>query len=142
MILSAGLLDRLQATVGAEDVLFKEPDLQLYSYDSGLDRAMPSAIAFPKTPEETAGLVKACVKHQIPYVARGAGTNLCGGTVPLKGAVVIAPTKMNKMLAVDFSCREGRQGKIYPRPLAFLKAFFGFLGFWWVGGFCFDTLPL
>ncbi len=101
MILSSALLEKFKITVGAEDVLSSETDLQLYSYDSGLDRARPSAIVFPKTAGQIQALVRDCIKHKIPYVARGAGTNLCGGAIALKEAVVIAPTRMTKILSVD-----------------------------------------
>ncbi|OGR83035.1 MAG: hypothetical protein A2901_05525, partial [Elusimicrobia bacterium RIFCSPLOWO2_01_FULL_54_10] len=98
---SEAALRSFRGIVGEGDVLFREADLQLYSYDSALDRAMPGAVVFPKTTAEVSAIVRECHKQKIPYVARGAGTNLCGGTVPLKGAVVIAPTKMKSILSID-----------------------------------------
>src|SRR3989338_60659 len=100
-LLPSNLLGAFRTIVGSEDVLFREPDLQLYSYDSALDRAQPGAVVFPKNTEQVSSVVKACHKNKIPYVARGAGTNLCGGTIPLNGAVVIAPTKMKGILSID-----------------------------------------
>ncbi|MBI2915847.1 MAG: FAD-binding protein, partial [Elusimicrobia bacterium] len=87
--------------VGHKNVLSKKADLQLYSYDSAIDRALPSAVLFPENTEQVSALVKICHKHKIPFVARGAGTNLCGGTIPLHQSVVIAPTRMKRILSVN-----------------------------------------
>ena len=113
------LLEELRSIVGARDVLFSRADLQLYSYDSALDRAMPQAVVFPKNTAQIAAVVKACHGRKIPYVARGAGTNLCGATIPLHGAVVIAPTRMKDILSVD---PEKRTAVVQPGlPNLFLK---------------------
>jgi glycolate oxidase len=49
--------------------------------------------------------VRAAVAHGVPFVARGSGTGLAGGAVPLDGAVVISLTKMNRVLSVDAANR-------------------------------------
>jgi glycolate oxidase subunit GlcD len=99
--LSEAALRDLRAAAGAERVLWREIDLALYSYDSAIDRARPSAVVLPETAEHVAAAVRACNRHGLPFVARGAGTNLCGGTIPLHGAVVIAPTRMKRILSID-----------------------------------------
>src|SRR3989344_4326374 len=94
-------LKDFQRIVGENNVLYKEIALRLYSYDAALDRACPTAVLFPENKEQISALVKICYKNKIPFVARGAGTNLCGGTIPLQQAVVIAPTRMNKIISID-----------------------------------------
>lgn len=94
-------LKNFQRIVGENNVLYKEVDLRLYSYDAALDRACPSAVIFPENTEQLSAVVKICFQNKIPFVARGAGTNLCGGTIPLCEAVVIAPTRMNKIISID-----------------------------------------
>ncbi len=100
-ILSSALLRSFQAIAGGRNVMHQPVDLALYSYDAAIDRARPSCVVFPTTAAQVAAIVKLCRKNNLPFVARGAGTNLCGGTIPLQGAVVIAPTQMKRLLSVD-----------------------------------------
>ncbi len=99
--LSADLRRQFERIVGADHLIVQETELALYSYDAALDRAVPCAVVLPENAGQISAVVKLCVKEKIPYVARGAGTNLCGGTIPLNGAVVIAPTRMKKILSID-----------------------------------------
>ncbi len=95
------LLRSFQTIVGERNVLHDDVDLVLYSYDAAIDRAKPSCVVFPSSTEQISSIVKLCHQNKIPFVARGAGTNLCGGTIPLRGAVVIAPTRMKRLLSID-----------------------------------------
>src|SRR3989344_5065981 len=74
---------------------------------------MPQAVVFPKNTAQVTAIVKACHKNKAPYVARGAGTNLCGATIPLNGAVVIAPTQMKEILSID---PQKRTAVVQPGP--------------------------
>ncbi len=64
-----------------------------------------SVVCFPTSAGEVQACVSACHRHRVPFVARGSGTGLAGGAVPLGGAVVIVTTKMNKVLSVDLDAR-------------------------------------
>ena len=99
--LSPEVLRSFREIAGGKDVLSEEVDLQLYSYESAIDRALPSAVIFPKTARQISEIIKICRKNSIPFVARGAGTNLCGGAVPLKGGVVLALAPLNHILEID-----------------------------------------
>jgi glycolate oxidase len=81
---------------------FREDDatLSVYSYDGALDRGRPDAVVFPKTSEEVRKVVAWCAQNKVPFTARGAGTNLSGGCIPLKGGVVLALAGMNKILDI------------------------------------------
>src|SRR5439155_18573229 len=95
----AGDLKRLLAP----DSLIEEPE-QLRTYEcDGLTghKVVPSLVALPSTTEEVAGVVKACVAAGVPFVARGAGTGLSGGALPVADGVVISLARMNKVLRVD-----------------------------------------
>jgi glycolate oxidase len=74
----------LEKAVGRQNVLTKPADLLLYSYDSSTARAQPGAVVLPESTEEVSAVVKVCARHGIPFVARGAGTNLSGGSVMLR----------------------------------------------------------
>jgi glycolate oxidase len=91
----------LRQIVGKSNVLDSEVDLQLYKYDAYLEERRPDAVVFVHSTEEVAGVVKVCNKFGVPFVPRGGGTNLSGGTIPVKGGVVIEMIRMNRILEVD-----------------------------------------
>jgi glycolate oxidase len=95
------ILRELQKIVGSQNVLWKDVDLAVYEYDAGLDKGKPRSVVFTRTAEEVANIVKFLYQEGISYVARGSGTNLSGGTVPLNGGVVIELSRMNKILEMD-----------------------------------------
>ncbi len=94
-------LEELGALVAPGAYLDDEASLAVYSYDGALDRARPEAVVLPRSAEEIQRVVAWCARNKVPFTARGAGTNLSGGCVPLKGGVVIALAAMNKILDVD-----------------------------------------
>ncbi len=95
------LLDDLRRVVGAANVLGSSVDLQLYGYDAYLEERRPDAVVFVHSTEEVARIVRTCHRHGVPFVPRGGGTNLSGGTIPVKGGVVIEMIRMNRILEVD-----------------------------------------
>ncbi|NMO97936.1 FAD-binding oxidoreductase [Paenibacillus lemnae] len=101
-MLEQHIREQMNAVVG--DKWFKDDQESLvsYSYDATpLYQSMPDAVIFPGSTQEVSDIVKICAAHSIPIVGRGAGSNLCGGTVPLKGGVVLVMTRMNKLLEID-----------------------------------------
>ncbi|MFH1724891.1 MAG: FAD-linked oxidase C-terminal domain-containing protein [Elusimicrobiota bacterium] len=85
------------------ELLTGDADLLTYSYDASMERARPDAVAIVRSADEVRRVVSWCAARGVPYVARGAGTNLSGGCVPLKGGVVISLAKLDRILAVDTS---------------------------------------
>jgi glycolate oxidase subunit GlcD len=96
----AGWVPKLQEIVGNENVLWKEVDLAVYEYDASLYRGKPKAVVFTETPNQVSEVVKLLYAEGVPYVARGAGTNLSGGTV-IQDGVVIEISRMDKILDID-----------------------------------------
>lgn len=62
---------------------------------------MPDAVVAPRNKEEVQKIVKICNKHRIPIVPRGSGSNLCAGTCPIEGGIVLLFKHMNKILEID-----------------------------------------
>ena len=93
--------DALRRIVGKENVLWKDVDLTVYSYDAGLGKGKADLVAFVDNSDQVAQIVSVLYKEGISYVARGSGTNLTGGTVPLEGGVVIEFSRMNRILEID-----------------------------------------
>jgi glycolate oxidase subunit GlcD len=94
-------VEDLRQIVGAANVLDGAVDLQLYQYDGFLVERRPDAVVFVRTTEEVSRVVQTCNKHGRPFVPRGGGTNLTGGTIPFSGGVVIEMIRMNQILEVD-----------------------------------------
>jgi len=95
------LVEALRKIVGKTNVLDSLVDMQLYQYDAYLEERRPDAVVFVHSTEEVSGVVKVCNEHGAPFVPRGGGTNLSGGTIPARGGVVLEMIRMNKLLEVD-----------------------------------------
>ncbi len=77
-----------------------------YDCDSyTVDRNRPTAVVLPETTDEVAKVVRWCIRNNVPFTARGAGTGLSGGVLPALGGVVISTKKMVKILDIDVENR-------------------------------------
>jgi len=92
---------QLEAVVGVGNVLWEDYDMMLYEYDGSIDKSRPEAVVFPTTASQIAELAKLCVRCEKPFTARGAGTGLSGGAVPVDGGILICFAKMDHILEVD-----------------------------------------
>ncbi|ETI66115.1 glycolate oxidase subunit GlcD [Neobacillus vireti] len=74
----------------------------VYSYDATPNfQSMPDAVVSPRNKAEVAEILKICNQHQVPIVPRGSGTNLCAGTCPTEGGIVLLFKQMNRILEID-----------------------------------------
>ncbi len=71
-------------------------------------RAIPQAVVLPASTAEVSAVIGVCAVHGIPFVARGAGTGLSGGAVPVAEGIVIGLARMNQILEVDVPNRRVR----------------------------------
>jgi glycolate oxidase len=62
---------------------------------------MPDLVLFPCTRDEVSGILKICSEQKIPVTARGAGTSVCGASIPARGGVVLCFSKMNRILEIN-----------------------------------------
>ena len=76
-------------------------ELGLYRRDASSIDGRAAIVCFPTDTAEVQDCVRVAARYGLPFVARGAGTGLAGGAVPLDGAVVIVTTKMNRVVSVD-----------------------------------------
>lgn len=100
-MITAQILQRIEAITGKRGYLTSSTDLKLYEYDGGVDKHRPDVVAFPKSTEDVVALVKLAAEFGLPLVGRGAGTGLSGGVIPRAGGLMIAFSKMNKILEID-----------------------------------------
>ena len=99
------LINELKSIVGDMYVVHEPVDLIVFEYDGSVDKALPLAVVLPASTEEVSQAVEVARRHQVPVVARGAGTGLSGGAIAQQGGIVLALTRMTRILEVDVENR-------------------------------------
>src|SRR5258708_30157054 len=95
------LIRELEALLGPKAVLSAPEDLMLYEYDGSVELGSPRCIVFPTTARDVAGIVRLANRYETPIVGRGAGTGLSGGAIARSGGIVVAFSRMNRILEID-----------------------------------------
>jgi glycolate oxidase len=100
--LPAGFVDELEDALGAGFVITEPEQLATYDCD-GLTgwRARPACVVLPGTTEEVQAVLRLCARDEVPFVARGAGTGLSGGALPVADGIVVSLSRMNRILEID-----------------------------------------
>ena len=142
-MLEKKVISQLRKIVGKDAVLTSKEDLNAYSYDGTTTWAhVPDVVVLPTTTEQVSQILKLADENKIPVTPRGAGTNVSGGSIPIKGGIVLCTTKMNKILDInktnltatvepgvvlqDFNDALAKQGLFYPPdPQSFLGCTIG-----------------
>ncbi len=99
--MNEGLAADLRSVMSADRVRTNATELGLYRRDASNIEGSAGVVCFPLTTTEVQAAVRTAQRHGVAFVARGAGTGLAGGATPLDHALVIATTKMNRVLSVD-----------------------------------------
>jgi glycolate oxidase len=103
------LIRRLQAIMPADSVLHDPEDLRPYECD-GLSayRQLPMVVALPSTVDQVQAVLRLCHEHNVPVVARGAGTGLSGGALPHTHGVLLGLARFTNILEIDANKRIAR----------------------------------
>src|SRR5437763_7591378 len=100
--MEARILDQFRAIVGDRGLISSPEELHTYECDGLTNmRVMPRAVLLPNSTEHVQGIVRICHRERIPFVARGSGTGLSGGALPVENGIVISLARMNRILEVD-----------------------------------------
>lgn len=100
------MVDQFRSIVGAEGVIVGEHELLVYECDAyTLEKHLPGVVVLPRTTAEVAEVVKLCAEHELPIIPRGAGTSLSGTVLAVTGGVMIALTRMTRILDIDYRNR-------------------------------------
>jgi glycolate oxidase len=91
----------LRRALGGERVIATPEELIAYEYDGTIERGKPQVVVFPENTEQVSAAVRIARGHDVPVVPRGAGTGLSGGAVAAIGGVVVALTRMKRIIEVD-----------------------------------------
>ena len=96
------IIKQLESAVGKDGVVRRKEELLTYECDGLASyRQRPALVVLPRTTEEVATAIKICHDNDIPWVARGAGTGLSGGALPVEDCVLIVTARMKQVLDVD-----------------------------------------
>jgi glycolate oxidase len=102
MALESNTLSELRRIVGRENVLTEKEDLIPYSFDGTAALfQLPGCIAFARTREDVAAILKLANQTKTPIVTRGSGTGLSGGSLPSPDCIVLCLVKMDRILELD-----------------------------------------
>ncbi len=100
------LINELRAIVGNDAVVADEQELVVYECDAyTLEKSLPTAVVLPKSTEVVVAVLKLCNRLKLPIIPRGAGTSLSGAVLAVEGGVMIALTRMNRVLDLDIRNR-------------------------------------
>ena len=96
------VIDTLKRIVGAQYVLSSSDDVAVYKHDATpLFSGTPDAVVLPRTTAEIQEIVKYAAAAGIPVVARGSGSSLSAGTVPIHGGIVLSLTRMDQIKEIN-----------------------------------------
>ncbi len=101
-----GLVEKLVQILGPGRVVTSYEELLVYECDGlTINKALPEVVVLPETTEEVQAIVRLATRSHVPFVARGAGTGLSGGALPVEGGILISLVRMNRILEVDTANR-------------------------------------
>ena len=96
------LVATMEGILGPEGVISEHEQLRSYECDGLMNyRVVPDLVVLPETAEHVQKIVTVCHDEGIPFVARGSGTGLSGGALPVKSGVLIVLSRMRRILEVD-----------------------------------------
>ncbi len=104
-------LKKLQAIVGEKYLTTAKEDLLCYSYDGTGMEYVPSGVAFPGSVEEVCSIMQLANETPFPVIPRGAGTGMTGGSLPVEGGLILAMSRLNRILEID---RENQVAVVEP----------------------------
>jgi glycolate oxidase len=92
----------LKNIIDSSDILTEKEDLYAYSYDGTSTWShMPDVVILPRNTGQVSKILKLANEHRVPVTARGGGTNVSGGSVPVNGGIVLCTSRMNKILDIN-----------------------------------------
>src|SRR6202008_251685 len=102
--MDASILKEFRAIVGERGLISSAEELHTYEFDGLTNfRVLPGAVLHPPSTAQAQAIVRVCHREKIPFVARGSGTGLSGGALPVEDGIVISLARMNKILEVDLA---------------------------------------
>jgi glycolate oxidase subunit GlcD len=99
-MITDNFIREMEDIVGKEHVSVSRANAELYSYDASLAKGKPGIVVFPADGKEVARIVRAAHRTGIPFVPRGFGTNLSGGTITTVEGLIVCLSRLNRILGI------------------------------------------
>ena len=94
--------EALKAIIPDDRLLTRDVELLPYESDAlTAFQTKPGAVALPVTEDEIIDTVRLCHKMKVPFVARGSGTSLSGGSLPIADGLMIGLNRLNRIKKID-----------------------------------------
>jgi glycolate oxidase len=101
-MIDAGQIEQLRKIVGKGNILTSPEDLISYSYDAmNLWSHKPDCVVLPADAAGISAVLKFANENKIPVTPRGGGTNVSGGSIPIKGGIVLVTTRINRIVEIN-----------------------------------------
>ena len=100
-MLDERIVRELAQIVGADNVSVDTADRILHAFDATQARFLPEVVVHATTTDQVSRVVRLAHEHRIPILPRGAGSGFTGGSLPIKGGIVLVLTRMNRILEID-----------------------------------------
>jgi glycolate oxidase len=101
MALKPSVFKKFQTVVGKENALRDAEDRLCYAYDATAGCHMPDVVLFPKDAKEISEILKIANADRVYVTPRGAGSGLSGGSLAVNGGIVMAMSRLNRILDID-----------------------------------------
>ena len=95
------IIKELAGIVGAGNITTERTDKITYSYDATQKKYLPEAVVYAVNTDEISRIVKVANREKIPIIPRGAGSGFSGGSLPVRGGIVLVLTRMDKIIEID-----------------------------------------
>src|SRR3972149_8005790 len=98
----SSVIERLRAILPEEAVISGPESLQVYECDAlSAYRTLPRFVVLPANIDQVLAVIRICHAERVPVVARGAGTGLSGGALPVADGIILSLAKFNRIIAID-----------------------------------------
>lgn len=94
-------LHEIASIVGKDNLLTAKEELMCYSYDATNQKFLPEAAVFAYNPQQIAKIMILANQYLFPVIPRGAGSGFVGGSLPVKGGLVLILTRMNRRIKIE-----------------------------------------
>ncbi len=101
IVISPSIIDRFRKELGHDAVITDKEHMICYSYDATRIERLPDALLMPKTREEVASILGIANSEKILVIPRGAGSGFAGGSVPVRGGIILSLQRMDQILEVN-----------------------------------------
>ncbi len=99
--MKTNIIKKLSDIVGNEFCTTRNEDLHCYSFDGAGKIFLPDAVIFPASTGQVSAIMRLASEYCFPVVPRGAGTGMTGGSVAVQGGLVLALSRMNRIIEID-----------------------------------------